>query len=218
MKILITGAAGFIGSHLAEHLAKKGHEVTGIDNLSDYYDVKLKQDNVESIKKAGVQFIKADLCQRYEYSRIDSNFDFIYHLAAQPGLSRSSTFTSYVNNNIIATKKLVHFAKEQSQLKHFFNVSTSSVYGRFATVSEEVVPKPISTYGITKLAAEQLVLAESRQQNFKASSFFLSSIKRFIFFKAFLYLLFRALFTTVCLEILLILLIADFVLAICAGV
>ena len=176
MKFLITGAAGFIGSHLSECLAKKGHEVVGIDNLSDYYDVTLKQDNVESIKKAGVQFIKADLCYPEEYSGIGSNFDFIYHLAAQPGLCKNSTFTSYVDNNIIATKKLIQFAKEQSQLRHFFYISTSSVYGRFATVSEEAVPKPISTYGITKLAAEQLVLAESRQQNFKASSYRLYSV------------------------------------------
>ena len=176
MKILITGAAGFIGSHLSECLAKKGHEVVGIDNLSDYYDVKLKQDNVESIKKAGVQFIKADLCQPKEYSKIDTDFDFIYHLAAQPGLSKTSSFSSYVDNNIIATKRLIQFAKDQSDLKHFFYISTSSVYGRFATVSEDAVPKPISTYGITKLAAEQLVLAESRQQELKASSYRLYSV------------------------------------------
>lgn len=176
MKILITGAAGFIGSHLSECLAIKGHKVTGIDNLSDYYDINLKQDNVASIKKAGVQFIKADLRYHEVYSNIGDDFDFIYHLAAQPGLSKDSTFESYLDNNVVATKTLIEFTKTQKQLKHFFYISTSSVYGRYATVSEIVAPQPISTYGITKLAAEQMVLSESRQLHFKASSFRLYSV------------------------------------------
>jgi nucleoside-diphosphate-sugar epimerase len=176
MKILITGVAGFIGSHLSECLAKHGHEVVGIDNLSDYYDVKLKQDNVECIKKAGVHFIKADLQIPDEYSNIGNDFDFIYHLAAQPGLSKDLTFESYLNNNVVATKTLIEFTKAQKQLKHFFYISTSSVYGKYATVSEEVAPQPISTYGITKLAAEQMVLSESRQHHFRASSYRLYSV------------------------------------------
>ena len=176
MKILITGSAGFIGSHLSECLAKKGHKVTGIDNLSDYYDVNLKQDNVSSIKKAGVQFIKADLRFLEAYSNIGDDFDFIYHFAAQPGLSKDSTFESYLDNNVVSTKVLIEFTKTQKQLKHFFYISTSSVYGKYATVSEEVAPQPISTYGITKLTAEQMVLSESRQLNFNASSFRLYSV------------------------------------------
>jgi len=176
MKILITGAAGFIGSHLSEYLAKKGHEITGIDNMSNYYDVSLKQQNVYHIKKAGVRFVKADLRFLDEYSKMGNDFDFIFHLAAQPGLSENSTFESYLENNVLATKTLIQFTKTQKQLKHFFNISTSSVYGKYATVSEEAVPQPISTYGITKLMAEQMVLSESRQNHFRASSYRLYSV------------------------------------------
>ncbi|RRO12529.1 NAD-dependent epimerase/dehydratase family protein [Flavobacteriaceae bacterium 14752] len=176
MKILITGAAGFIGSHMAEYLALKDYDVYGIDNLSNYYDVNLKQHNVESIADAGVKFIKADLRFPEQYQDLGRDFDFIIHFAAQPGLSKDSTFQSYVDNNVLVTYQLIQFAKHQKQLKHFFNISTSSVYGKYATVSENVAPQPISTYGITKLAAEQMVLSESRQQNIKASSLRLYSV------------------------------------------
>ena len=176
MKILITGAAGFIGSHLSEYLCQKGHEVIGLDNLSSYYDVALKQDNINSITANGVRFVKADLRDINQYQNLGDDFDFIYHLAAQPGISKDSTFESYLENNVVATKTLIEFTKTQKQLKHFFYISTSSVYGKFATVSEEVSPQPISTYGITKLAAEQMILSESRQQHFKASSFRLYSV------------------------------------------
>ena len=176
MKILITGAAGFIGSHLSEYLSQKGHEVIGLDNLSPYYDVTLKQDNIRSIIANGVRFEKADLRNINQYQNLGDDFDFIYHFAAQPGISKNSTFESYLENNVVATKTLIEFTKTQKRLRHFFYISTSSVYGKFATVSEEVAPQPISTYGFTKLAAEQMVLSESRQQNFKASSFRLYSV------------------------------------------
>ncbi len=176
MKILITGAAGFIGSHMAEFLALKDYDVYGIDNLSNYYDINLKQHNVESITQAGVKFIKTDLRFPEQYDVLQNDFDFIIHFAAQPGISKDSTFQSYVENNVLATQHLIEFAKHQKQLKHFFNISTSSVYGKYATVSENAVPQPISTYGITKLAAEQMVLSESRQQNLKASSLRLYSV------------------------------------------
>lgn len=176
MKILVTGAAGFIGSHMAEYLALNNYNVYGIDNLSSYYDVDLKQKNVETIIEAGVKFIKADLRFPKQYQDLGDDFNFIIHFAAQPGLSKKSTFQSYVDNNILATHHLLQFAKHQKQLKHFFNISTSSVYGKYATVSEDVEPKPISTYGITKLAAEQMVLSESRQHNLKASSYRLYSV------------------------------------------
>ncbi|TKS55562.1 NAD-dependent epimerase/dehydratase family protein [Mesohalobacter halotolerans] len=176
MKVLVTGAAGFIGSHTAEYLALKDYKVYGLDNLSNYYDVSLKQHNAESITDTGVKFIKADLRFPEQYQDLDKDFDFIIHFAAQPGLSKDSTFQSYVDNNILATYQLIQFAKQQKHLKHFFNISTSSVYGKYARVSETVAPQPISSYGVTKLAAEQMVLSESRQQNLKASSFRLYSV------------------------------------------
>ncbi|MGX1025103.1 NAD-dependent epimerase/dehydratase family protein [Psychroflexus sp. MBR-150] len=176
MKVLITGAAGFIGSHMAELLASKDFHVYGLDNLSTYYDVDLKQKNINAITDAGVKFINADLRFPEQYQNLSNDFDFIIHFAAQPGISKDSTFQSYLENNVLATHHLIQFVKLQKQLKHFFNISTSSVYGKYATVSENVAPQPISTYGITKLAAEQMVLSESRQQHFKASSLRLYSV------------------------------------------
>ncbi|QTY28237.1 NAD(P)-dependent oxidoreductase [Flavobacterium sp. CS20] len=176
MKVLITGATGFIGSHMAELLASKDFHVYGLDNLSTYYDVDLKQKNINAITDAGVKFINADLRFPEQYQNLSNDFDFIIHFAAQPGISKDSTFQSYLENNVLATHHLIQFVKHQKQLKHFFNISTSSVYGKYATVSENVAPQPISTYGITKLMTEQMVLSESRQQHFKASSLRLYSV------------------------------------------
>lgn len=176
MKILVTGVAGFIGSHMAKQLLQHNYIIVGIDNLSDYYDVKLKQENLEGLVNSNFKFIKLDLRYAEELSALDNDFDFIFHFAAQPGLSASSTFQSYVDNNIVATQNLIEFTKRQKHFRHFFYISTSSVYGKFANVTEDTIPKPISYYGVTKLAAEQLVLAQSRQDIFKASSMRLYSV------------------------------------------
>lgn len=176
MKILVTGAAGFIGSHLAEKLSVIGYNVTGADNLSDYYSKALKLLNVNSIKEKGVEFIEIDLSNSKQYNRLSKDFDYIFHLAAQPGLSETSSFDDYVINNITATNELVQFAKQCNHLRLFINISTSSVYGLDATKDETAVPMPVSTYGITKLAAEQLVLAKSRNNIFNACSLRLFSV------------------------------------------
>lgn len=176
MKILVTGAAGFIGSHAAERLQQQGYEVTGIDNFSDYYDVSLKQKNAEALRKKGIEVIKLDLRNLSDYKVLSSNFDFILHFAAQPGISSESTFEEYFSNNVIATQNLLGFAQENQDLKHFFNISTSSVYGLEATFPETVAPKPASWYGVSKLSGEQLVLALSRANKLKASSLRLFSV------------------------------------------
>ncbi len=176
MKVLITGAAGFIGSHAAERLQKEGYTVTGLDNFSNYYDVSLKELNAEALRKKGIEVIKMDLRKPEAFDSLSSNFDFIIHFAAQPGISSESTFEEYFSNNVIATQNLLEFAQKSKNLKHFFNISTSSVYGLEATFPETVAPKPASWYGVSKLAAEQLALALSRGKKMKCSSLRLFSV------------------------------------------
>lgn len=176
MKVLVTGAAGFIGSHTAELLKKEGYKVLGVDNFSTYYDVGLKQLNASSLKKSGISLKKMDLRYVEEYNELPKDFDFIIHFAAQPGISAVSTYQEYLQNNIEATYQLLEFAHQNKKLKHFFYISTSSVYGLEATLSENAVPKPASYYGVTKLAAEQLVLAETRSKHLNASSLRLYSV------------------------------------------
>ncbi|MCY2688074.1 NAD-dependent epimerase/dehydratase family protein [Salinimicrobium sp. TH3] len=176
MKVLITGAAGFIGSHAAERLQKEGYTVTGLDNFSNYYDVSLKELNAEALRKNGIEVIKMDLRKPEAFDSLSSNFDFIIHFAAQPGISSESTFEEYFSNNVIATQNLLEFAQKNKNLKHFFNISTSSVYGLEATFPETVAPKPASWYGVSKLAAEQLALALSRSKKIKCSSLRLFSV------------------------------------------
>lgn len=176
MKILVTGAAGFIGSHAAERLQKEGYEVTGVDNFSDYYDLSLKELNAAALRQKGIEIIRLDLRNMAEYELLSPDFDFILHLAAQPGISSESTFEEYFSNNVVATQNLLDFAEKNSNLKHFFNISTSSVYGLEATFPETVAPRPASWYGVSKLAAEQLVLARSRASELKSSSLRLFSV------------------------------------------
>jgi UDP-glucuronate 4-epimerase len=175
MKIIVTGAAGFIGSHLAERLAVQGHEVVGIDSFNDYYPRKLKELNAAEVKEKGVSILELDLAKDSAVEAI-SGAEIIYHLAAQPGISASTPFDTYLKNNIVATYNLLETAKESDSLKCFINVATSSVYGKHATDSEKAPPKPTSYYGVTKLAAEQLAMSYFRDQNLPACSLRLFSV------------------------------------------
>ncbi|MEK7594978.1 MAG: NAD-dependent epimerase/dehydratase family protein [Patescibacteria group bacterium] len=175
MKILVTGAAGFVGSHLAERLSEKGHEVVGLDCFTPYYSRDLKELNVKSIKEKGCRFLECDLTID-NLSDATFRVDVVYHLAAQPGISSSTAFESYERNNVIATFKLLEACQSASDLKCFVNIATSSIYGKIATESEEASPKPTSFYGVTKLAAEQLVLAYNRDKGFPATSVRLFSV------------------------------------------
>lgn len=169
MKILVTGAAGFIGSHLAESLIELGHDVVGVDNFNNYYTRELKDLNVSDIKAKGVEFVELDLAED-DLDKLVYGIEIVYHLAAQPGISSSVPLEDYIKNNIIATHKLLEALENSSTLKLFVNTATSSVYGVHATDSEEAAPKPTSNYGVTKLAAEQLVLAWQRDKGFPACS------------------------------------------------
>lgn len=176
MKILVTGAAGFIGSHTAERLKALGHEVIGVDNFSPYYSLELKQLNADALKSKGIPIINCDLRDRNLASVLPTDINYIFHYAAQPGISSTSTFEDYFSNNIIATKNLIDYALQCQNFKLFVNIGTSSIYGLEATFTEDVAPKPASHYGVTKLAAEQLVLQKSREKQFKACSLRLYSV------------------------------------------
>ncbi|TXK76989.1 NAD(P)-dependent oxidoreductase [Mesonia sp. K4-1] len=176
MKILVTGIAGFIGSHLAERLHKMGHEVIGLDNFSSYYDVNLKRENAHTLKALGVQTIERDLRVEHLVMALPVDLDYIFHCAAQPGIASSSTFEDYLSNNVITTHNLADFASQYLDLKLFVNIGTSSIYGIDVYCDEEQMAKPISNYGVTKLAAEQIVMSQSRLGNFPACSLRLYSV------------------------------------------
>ena len=176
MKVLVTGAAGFIGSHTAEALHAAGHEVTGIDNFSAYYDVSIKKETASILKAKGINILEADLSESSFQQNLPADFDYIFHFAAQPGISADVSFNDYLKNNFIATQNLLQFAEKNTALKLFVNISTSSVYGKDATGSEETMPQPVSYYGVTKLAAEQLALTYCRMGKLKACSLRLFSV------------------------------------------
>ena len=176
MKILVTGAVGFIGSHTAERLKQLGHDVLGVDNFSPYYSEELKKMNETALNKIGVQVLNTDLRNDNLISELPKDIEYIFHFAAQPGISASSSFEDYFSNNIIATKNVIDYALQLPDLKLFVNIGTSSIYGLEATFPENVAPKPASHYGVTKLAAEQLVLQKSREKQMDACSLRLYSV------------------------------------------
>ena len=176
MNILVTGVAGFIGAHAEERLQNLGHSVIGVDNFSDYYDVKLKKLNAKAVEDRGVKVITLDLRTSNLSQELPNNINYIFHFSAQPGISVSSTFEDYFSNNILATKNLIDFALSCQDLKLFVNIATSSIYGLEATYPEDFPPKPASYYGVTKLAAEQLVLQKSREKKMISCSLRLYSV------------------------------------------
>jgi nucleoside-diphosphate-sugar epimerase len=158
-KVLVTGAAGFIGSHLSEALLAAGHEVVGLDTFVPYYPRPLKDNNLHAAKGNGkFHFIEADLRTADLKPAVDGCAT-IFHLAAMPGLMRSWTdFNLYMTCNIEATQRLLETARD-AKTPHFIHVSTSSVYGKEATQGEDAPLTPFSPYGVTKLAAENLCRA-----------------------------------------------------------
>ena len=174
MRILVTGAAGFIGSHLAERLAAEGHSVVGLDCITDYYSPALKETNARALQASGIETLRLDLAADDLSAAVDG-VEVIYHLAAQPGLS-PLPFSTYERNNIVATERLLASVRASRSLRVFANIATSSIYGKDATRDEDTVPRPTSWYGVTKLAAEQLVLAAQRDADFPACSFRLFSV------------------------------------------
>lgn len=176
MKILVTGAAGYIASHVSERLQSLGHEVVGLDNFSDYYDVSLKEMNASVLKMKRIKIERLDLRYSDQLQNLATDFDYIFHFAAQPGISSTSSFEDYLGNNVIGTKNLLDFALKNQNLALFVNIGTSSIYGIHAAFDESVPPTPASYYGVTKLAAEQLILASGRSGKINACSLRLYSV------------------------------------------
>ncbi|PMB52565.1 UDP-glucose 4-epimerase [Fischerella thermalis CCMEE 5201] len=159
-KSIVTGAAGFIGSHLVEALLKKGEEVIGIDEFNDYYDPTIKRKNIAHLQNhPGFTLVEGNI-QFLDWKTLLKNVDVIYHQAAQAGVRASwgEGFRAYTERNINSTQVLLEAAKDTPSLKRLVFASTSSVYGDAETLPthEEICPKPVSPYGITKLAAERL--------------------------------------------------------------
>jgi nucleoside-diphosphate-sugar epimerase len=176
MKILVTGAAGFIGSHTSERLADMGHEVVGIDNYAPYYDIRLKKANARDLQKKGIKVLTMDLRTADLDSLFSEGIDYIFHFSAQPGIAVTSTFDAYLSNNIIATQRLLDAIEIMDHKPFFVNIATSSIYGLYATMTEAEAPQPASWYGVTKLAAEQLVLGYCRQGLLRGTSLRLYSV------------------------------------------
>lgn len=175
MKVFITGIAGAIGSSLAERLNALGHEVSGIDSLTPFYDVRLKESNIAALEAAGIKVARGDL-RDADLKPLIERSDAVFHLAAQPGISASTPFQDYLDNNIIATVRLLDVIQTLDPQPHLIFGSTSSVYGVSARGDESTEPKPTSNYGVTKLAAEQLALARHRDVGMPVTSLRLFSV------------------------------------------
>ena len=170
MSIVVTGVAGFIGSHLAARLLAQGNDVVGIDCLTDYYDVSLKRANLRTLlDEHRFRFEPVDLAQD-ELRPLLADSTCVYHLAAQPGVRKSwgDAFGSYVRNNIVATQRVLEAMRGSTAPIVF--ASSSSVYGDAEgyPTPEDAPPKQITPYGVNKLCSEQLVPASRRSAGLDA--------------------------------------------------
>ncbi|MGH7835448.1 MAG: GDP-mannose 4,6-dehydratase [Candidatus Binatia bacterium] len=159
MKCLVTGVAGFIGSHLAERLLGEGHDVRGVDKFLENYPRKAKEMNlVELTRHPRFEFAEEDLVG-VDLSRMLQDVEYVFHLAAQPGVRDSwgREFTRYTHNNILATQMLLEACKGKA-IQKFVYASSSSVYGDTPDLPmrEDGHVRPVSPYGVSKLSAEQL--------------------------------------------------------------
>ena len=173
MKALVTGAAGFIASHLSGQLLDRGAEVIGIDCFADYYQRPIKEANLEALRsRPGFSFIESTI-QGADLDRLLDGVTHVFHLAAQAGVRKSwgHDFQVYTTNNIEATQVLLE-ACVGKPLHRLVYASSSSVYGDAATIPmrEDAVPHPLSPYGVTKLAAEHLCHLYSANHGVPATS------------------------------------------------
>lgn len=156
---LVTGAAGFIGSHLAERLLVEGWLVTGVDCFTDYYSRSAKEQNLATlIGRPGFAFVEADLVSA-DLRPLLAGKAVVFHQAGQAGVRASwgEQFELYTRNNILATQRLLEAVKG-SDLHRFVYASSGSIYGdaKALPITEETIPQPVSPYGVTKLAGEHL--------------------------------------------------------------
>jgi nucleoside-diphosphate-sugar epimerase len=159
MKALVTGVAGFIGSHLSEALLDQGATVVGLDGFTDYYARAIKERNLEgSTRRPRFRFVETTI-QGADLAALLDGVTHVFHLAAQAGVRKSwgSDFKTYTSNNVEATQMLLE-ACVGRPIERFVHASSSSVYGDRAAIPmrEDALPQPVSPYGVTKMAAEQL--------------------------------------------------------------
>src|SRR5260370_9579570 len=158
MRVVVTGAAGFIGSHLSERLLAQGHDVVGLDSFTDYYSRAAKERNLETARAdrrftfTDVDLAEDDLVPALEGAEV------IYHLAGRPGVRAAMMqFDQYWRENVVATHRLLEAVKDRG-LKCLLYAGSSSVYGdaEVFPTAETALPAPLSPYGVTKLAGEHL--------------------------------------------------------------
>jgi UDP-glucuronate 4-epimerase len=159
VKALVTGVAGFIGSNIARRLLADGHDVVGVDALTDYYDPQIKRSNLRRADDPRFRFVEGDL-NTLDLASLLADTEVVFHEAGQPGVRSSwgRDFGRYASDNICATQRLLEEARQSGSLRRFVYASSSSVYGnaeRYPT-EETDRPQPVSPYGVTKLAAEHL--------------------------------------------------------------
>jgi UDP-glucuronate 4-epimerase len=157
--MVVTGAAGFVGSHLVEALLARGDHVVGIDCFTPYYSPDTKRENLHAALDSGhFELVEADL-RESDLAALLDGADTVFHQAAQPGvrLSWSAGFSEYSSHNVLATQRVLEAARD-AEIRRLVYASSSSVYGnqqRYPTVETDL-PRPYSPYGVTKLAAEHL--------------------------------------------------------------
>jgi UDP-glucuronate 4-epimerase len=171
-RALVTGAAGFIGSHVSESLLRAGWRVRGVDAFTDTYDPRQKRANAKALLAVPqFELVVADLCM-CDFTDLLDDVDVVVHLAGEPGVSTSwgSGFPTYLQRNVLSTQRLLEAVSER-RTGRFVYASSSSVYGpELGDVDESTVPRPISPYGVSKLAAERLVTAYAEQARVDAVS------------------------------------------------
>ena len=165
MRCLVTGAAGFIGSHLVERLLAEGHAVVGIDGFVDNYPEPLKRANlVDLLGEPRFSFVEG-LIETLDIEPLVAQADYVYHLAALPGVRSSwgTSFEAYASHNVYATQRLLEAARRVG-VERFAYASSSSVYGDtdLLPMVETGRERPHSPYGVTKLAGEHLVRLSHR--------------------------------------------------------
>jgi nucleoside-diphosphate-sugar epimerase len=165
LTVLVTGCAGFLGSHLSERLTHSGIEVLGVDRFSDYYPRQRKESNLDRLRGSGrFTLFELDLGSD-PLEGVVEGVDTVFHLAAQPGVRGSfgTSFARYVHDNVLATQRLLE-ASAAAEVEAFVYASSSSVYGNCTSypTSEDMQRAPISPYGLTKVATEELAAVYGR--------------------------------------------------------
>ena len=177
MSVLVTGAAGFIGSHVAQTLLARGEVVIGVDNFSDYYDPSLKVARLKMLREEpGFTFLNADISDRETMRRLPQEhpgIDRIVHLAAQPGVRHSMVDPYiYIQTNVLGHLVMLELAREFTTLKHIVYASSSSVYGgnrKLPFAVTDPVERPVSLYAVTKRADELMTETYTHLYGLKAT-------------------------------------------------